>query len=376
MKKVLIASNKKIDRKLKKEIEMVSDIIQYKEGIIELLELNSDINYIIFEDKLIGQIKNDELIEKIYKINKNIIIYIITENKKQFIKNNTKIIEKPNIKIINNIFDVELNEIFEENKSELIEKEKNKLNCVKKHKKLLGNKIINSKKIKSGKKIGEKNIISISGTSGVGKSLTTLKIAKYLANKNKKILIIDLDYINKSIKLILGKNENKDEIIKINKKINLIEYKLNMNIIEIITKYENEYDYILLDISSEVLYEKSKELLKICQKNIFLVEPNLLGIKKANTLLKIYTEEWGIEKNNINIIFNKYNKYSIKYEIIKNIFSRFKIIGKIKLNEKYDLIINKNNLNYLIEKRNKYKRFIRRISKKIIKIHGGEIIWN
>ncbi len=347
-KRILIANNKKINRPIKNEIEIVSDNIQYKEGILEILELNKNINYIIFSEDLIGQIKNEKLIQEILNINKNIIIYIFVNKKIKFIKNNKNIIKNKNIKIIENENDNKLNEIF-------LEKENSDININKKE---------NNK------------IISISGTGGVGKSITILKIAKYLEKKNKKILIIDLDYLNKSIGLILGINEIK-EIIKINKKIDLIEYNNKIEIINNLKIYKEKYDYILIDTSSEILLELMSKILNISDINIFLVEPNLLGIKKANTLLKIYTENWNIEKNKIKIIFNKYNKYSIKYEIIKKIFSKFKIIGRIKINEKYDLIINKNNLNYLI-KNNKhpYKRIIRKINKKIYKIKGEKILWN
>ena len=351
-KRILIANNKKINRQIKNEIEVVSDNIQYKEGILEILELNKNIDYIIFSENLIGQIKNEKLIQEILNINKNIIIYILVNKKIKFIKNNKNIIKNKNIKIIENENDDKLNEIFLEKEEE---KEKDNININKKE---------NNK------------IISISGTGGVGKSITILKIAKYLEKKNKKILIIDLDYLNRSIGLILGISEIQ-EIIKINKKIDLIEYNKKIEIINNLKIYKEKYDYILIDTSSEILLELMSKILNISDINIFLVEPNLLGIKKSNTLLKIYTENWNIEKNKIKIIFNKYNKYSIKYEIIKKIFSKFKIIGKIKINEKYDLIINKNNLNYLItNNKNPCKRIIRKINKKIYKIKGEKILWN
>lgn len=349
-KKILIANSKKINRKIKSEIEIVSNNIQYKEGIIEILESNKNIDYILFSENLMGQIENEKLINEILKIKKDIIIYILVNKKSKFIKEHEKIIKNKNIKIIEDENDDKLNEIFLKK-----EKENTDINLNQKN---------NNK------------IISISGTGGVGKSITTLKIAKYLEKKNKKILVIDLDYLNKSIGLILGISEKKD-ITKINKKIDLIETNKKIEIINDIKQYKKIYDYILIDTSSEVFLELTEKILNISDINIFLIEPNLLGIKKANTLLDIYTENWRIEKNKIKIIFNKYNKYSIKYEIIKKIFSKFKIIGKIKINEKYDLIINKNNLDYLlINHKNSYKRIIRKINKKIQKIKGEKILWN
>ena len=339
-KKILIATNKKIERKIKKEIEIVSENIQYKEAIIEILEINNKIDYIIFSEDLIGEINNKELINRILKINKNIIIYILVNKRNKFIKDNKEILVNKNIILIQEEDDKKIDEIF-------IKKE---------------NQNINNK------------IISISGTGGVGKSITLLKIAKNL--KNKKILLIDMDCLNKSIGLILGINPIKD-IYKISKKIDLIEYNPRINYINKIKEYKEKYDYILIDTSSEIFLEENKKILEISDINLFLIEPNLLGIKKANTLLDIYTEKWNIEKNKIKIIFNKYNQYSIKYEIIKKVFSKFKILGRIYFNKKYDLVINKNNLFYFLEEKNinLYKRVIRKISKKIYKIKGEKILW-
>lgn len=340
-KKILIALNEKIEINIKNEIEIISKDIQYREGIIEILEFNKEINYILFSENLLGQISIKNLIEEIFNINKNIIVYILVKRKKQFIKENKNILNNKNIKIVGNLEDEKLNYIL--NSNEVIENNK-----------------INNK------------IISISGTSGVGKSITTLKIAKYLEKRNKKILIIELDYLNKSIKLITGvRGENK----KINSKIDYIEYNNKIDILNIIELNKENYDYILIDISSESFLNLAEKILKLSDINIFLIEPNLLGIKKSNTLLNIYIEEWNIEIKKIFILFNKYNKYSIKYEIIKKIFYKFKIIGKIKINEKYDLVINKNKLNYLLINKSKYKKIINRFNKKINKIKGDKILW-
>ncbi len=64
---------------------------------------------------------------------------------------------------------------------------------------------------------------------------------------------------------------------------------------------------------------------------IFISGTNLLEIKKSNNLLKIYTEEWNIEKNKISVIFNKITKNSIDNKILKIIFSDYNIIRKNKI---------------------------------------------
>ena len=67
-----------------------------------------------------------------------------------------------------------------------------------------------------------------------------------------------------------------------------------------------------------------------------------MEIQKSKNILKIYKEEWNIDNNKINILFNKFNKNSIDINILKIIFSEYNIIGKIDINNKYNLIINKN----------------------------------
>lgn len=67
-------------------------------------------------------------------------------------------------------------------------------------------------------------------------------------------------------------------------------------------------------------------------------ECNLLGIKKLNKLINKYTKE--IKKENINIIFNKYDLNSISFEILNKIFKNYKILGKINYTDKMEIIIN------------------------------------
>ncbi|MBQ3414944.1 MAG: hypothetical protein IJH39_06280, partial [Clostridia bacterium] len=74
MKKIIIAlNNKKVYDYLieNKNIKIIGRDIQYEDGILEILENNFDIDYILISDSLI---KNnlEELIIKIKKLNKNI----------------------------------------------------------------------------------------------------------------------------------------------------------------------------------------------------------------------------------------------------------------------------------------------------------------
>ncbi len=89
MKKVITAiGNKNLNQKLKQEnsLEIVTEDIPYKEGIIEFLE-NKQIDFLILSELLPGEIDLKELIEKIKNINSNIQIILFLEKKNQELEN-------------------------------------------------------------------------------------------------------------------------------------------------------------------------------------------------------------------------------------------------------------------------------------------------
>ena len=90
MKKIITAlQNEKVNQKLaeNKNIKIMTNDIQYQEGIIEVLEIDSNIDFIIFSELLPGEIKIETLIEKIRQKNRNIKMIIILENKKEELEN-------------------------------------------------------------------------------------------------------------------------------------------------------------------------------------------------------------------------------------------------------------------------------------------------
>ena len=133
MKKIITAiGNENINNELKKEkdIEIIINDIQYKEGIIEILEKYQEVDYIILDSPLQGDITTEELIKQINIINKNIKIIIISENNlktlEEFIKKkiiykiiyNNKNEEINSQKIIGAINNNEINDNFNKNNNE------------------------------------------------------------------------------------------------------------------------------------------------------------------------------------------------------------------------------------------------------------------
>lgn len=261
------------------------------------------------------------------------------------------------------------------------------------------------------KEICKGRVINVVGYKATGKSVITLMLAKVLSDKNYRILIINFSseeinfysymfnyskgdtkkfYIkkkhfyrkSKSINFQKGNKINiknlklKKEILKnkiykfknfyniekninnilknYNKNIKILNInKLNKNYFEIkylnkIIKYlKNNFNYIFLEINYE---EKiKKEIIKIIDKNLIILEPNKIGILRAEKIIK---ELNTIETEKINIIINKNNKNSINKEIINKYFYNYKILTIINNNTVFERMINnkmilKNNLIYL-----------------------------
>ena len=402
MKNIITAlCNSELNDKLKmiNEFNILTNDIQYQDGIFEILENKKEIDYLILSEFLPGKYEIKKLIEKIKEKNNYIKIILILENKKEELENylyakgiykifynnqigindiinllksdfneNEKIIQElenlKNILIKNNI-EINLNENLINNKKEKTDIEKSNIKN-----KII--KILNKKNKEKNNIIENKKIISILGTGGVGKSIVTVNIANILKEDNNKILIIDFDILNNSLHTILGVNKypekiknkiqnnslinnkinTKELIIKINKNIDLIsginllfdsKYKISsLKIQSILEELKDYYDYIIIDNSAECFFEYIKNIIINSDFNIYIFEPNVIEIKKAKRLLEIYNKEWNIEKNRFNLLINKYNKYSIKDKTIRNIFSEYKILGKINFNEKYNYLINKN----------------------------------
>lgn len=322
MKVITALGNKIINEELKKikNIEILNSDIQYKEGILEYLEKNKNVDVILISQNLLGQIKTTELVENIQKINSQIKIIIFVQKREE---------EKRD----QNIEYIYLEKIDIEN--------------------IL--KIINIENNHQIKKLN--NIIKITGNNGSGKTTFSI-IMTLLLSKKYKILLIEENKNNTIISSLLDTHQlnqlENNEMKKIKNNfylLNNLYFKTKkINILEYLNKIKKEFDYIIID--SDPSFEKTENK-EIINKIIFLLEPNLLEIKKAKNK---------INKKDIKIILNKINMNSIDDEIMKNIISQ-KIIGKINYTKNINLFINHQfNLNYLNKKeKNNFLKIIKKI---------------
>ena len=380
MKTVITAiANPIINNELKKEknIEVIGNDIQYKDGVIEILEKNIEVNYIILSDILIGEELLINLIRKIILTNENKKEYdnLISIGVKKIFYNNKveikeildiineendtdKLIEEINSlkKIIlenKNINNIQNKEIIKEENKKNNNKEKSteKINNKKTNKLLILNKfkILNKIKNKFYKYIPNNilkkynksencEVISVLGAAGVGKSIFTVNLANSYIYSKKKILIIDFDVLNNSLHTILGLKKYSKIIREKLKNNNLINNKINIK--ELTIKITNKIDLIsginlLFDSKYKISSEKIYNIINELKANY-----EIIIIDNSAECFFDYTKNI-IENSNINIFITEANLSEIKKS--KNLLNIY--INKWN--------INKNKINILFNKYNK-----------------------
>lgn len=356
--------------------------VQYQEAVIEILEENLDIDSLIINKELPGDIGFYKLINKIKNIKEDMDIYVFLEEKNEDIENYLMSYQIYKIYYLSEINYDEFIKIFFESKNNVLVGINKEINDFKKlilSENLIENnysfaeRVINESFNDSNyreydEKIEEYNnffeeefcqTIAISGDFGSGKSLFSVFLSKVISKQNKKVLLIDVDLENMSINTLLGVkkykenqtyiedfitkvDENLDVLCGIDKIIDLKEINNNYVVKEIIERLKKEYDFILIDVSSRIDFKYVKMILTYSDKIIFLIEPNLLEISKSNKYLEVFIKDFEIDVDKIKIVFNKVNKYKIANTVLEELFSRFEIIESIEYEERYNLFINKN----------------------------------
>lgn len=389
--------------RMQKNVIIESSDIQYQEGIIEALDKYRDTDIVIIKEDIIGELEIEDLIRGIIILKNDIEIILIANTINEFegINNITKVVnDKENyvdivIKFLTgNVYiktqngtrledmKIEKEEVIERVKNEKIRIQRRNINKIEKIKEKI-------KKLLK-KKEKKREVISVIGSAGIGKTTFISILSKI--SKSKKILIIDFDLINNNLHSIFGvskypkemKEKIKDEeflnefrlkekniknlIVKVEKGIDLIScsnmifdenYVYNgEGIKEMIEELKRQYEIIIIDTMQDIRYERmTKKILELSTKIICLVGGNLIEIKKTICLLSNY------QKDKISVVYNKKNRYTMKKKILEVLLFKFKIIGCLHYDCSYDQIINKNvNKLYINKKiRKEYNKILNKL---------------
>jgi len=378
MKKIVTAlGNNILNQELRKysEYDILCDDIFYQDALIEYVSQNKT-DCIIVSGLLQGAFSITEFALAIKNANITARIIIIVDNISE---------EDKNIIISKGIFDIyrdddiEIVDIIEAiNREEPInlkaqlEKEIQKLKNKNSSSNENSNNITSFESLKTV--VQKQEIISIFGTPGSGKSTIAYNLAKNLSkNSYNKVLLIDLDTINGNLNEIIGVdkvNEKIDLLIDEDKKCGInycadliLKNRFDANILEeIVIKIDNldfisgntslhycqsvlnedmynsilkvskeKYDFIIIDLSSNIYIDSVKWALKESNRVLFVSEATNVCLKKTIQYIDLMTDIWGIYKEKINFIINKFRLGDIDKEMFSSICN-LRIISTIKQN--------------------------------------------
>ena len=344
MKKVITAiGNEILNIKLREidEIIVKERDILYCDGILEFLDKDSDVDIIVINEEII----ENDLLDFLEQIaNMNIEIYLII-SQRHFMEEFEKV---KNVRLFNN--DIEVFNVFTNGEYD------------------------GSYSYVEGLEL-DKRVISVIGNYGVGKTVFCSLLGKYMS-KNYKVLLINFDIFSDNLKCLFDlkssvvSSEVKKLVNKVCKNLyilNGLKYIFNEynkisehKVKEIFDELKKEYDFIIVDTSSEISLKFIKTIFPTCDYNIFLIEANLLELKKAKELLEVYIMDLGLDPKKTGLFINKYNISSIELEVIKNVMNNIRIIGKMNYSTKINSYINTNTKTiFNIEDIKKISKFIK-----------------
>ena len=346
---ILVAlGNKEIKEKIDKKYgqRVYKYDISIKEDVLEFLK-NTTRKYIVITTlNLLGNISNEEYIEKLRTLNSNNKIIVLVDN----LTYQTK-----KMLLANEVFNIiEGNEIDIEVIFKLIEKDEKII-----YKTIYINKEINK----------EKRKIVVFGTSGSGKSFISYFIATAIAKYTNEDVVLDTydtqnpladvisnlssnDYnSNNFIKDILeDKHKIDNYILKDNKYKNLSYLIKNMEVItpsyeninfkNVINIVSNNYNFTIVDLPNFSLSSSISDMLYLATDIIFVLNPNYISLRQAKKYLEYISNILGIEKTKIKIVINKERDYSLDINQIKSALKEYKYVTKIKKFKELEAYIN------------------------------------
>lgn len=337
-------------------------------------------NILILSDSLVGFYSKYGLIKKIKSINKKIKVIVILEEKDE--------------KFEEYLFENGIEDFFNNGSFTLedIISRLNKYEEIKISPKIFlkADTKIEEREEKYMVSLNSQNIFAVFGNSGCGKSTFSYLYSRYLGEiSNLKILVIDfdiekgdlnlffhlpskpkdieyelpedknsslnylVDMIDKNVfaeynfeKCLISKSEITNvEVISGNKSLNIcLNTLIPMYYEKILEMAKLKFDVIFLDVSSSMFLDSTQ--FSVCNATdiFFVIEPNMLSIERAKRTLSDICENWNIDNKKIKILVNKYKRYSLEKELIKELLRAYEIVSFIPYSEEIESMLNQENI--------------------------------
>lgn len=171
-------------------------------------------------------------------------------------------------------------------------------------------------------------IMIASGKGGVGKSTVAAFLGRILAEKNKKILLIDGDTGLGALDIIFGVSDKvmntwldielsncslEQAFIKISENLFLLPSpkffpeSIDDDVFyKIIQQCKNDFDYIFIDASAGI-DNNLKMSVKACEKGIFAATADEISVRGAAAAAD-KAQEYGMQRENMRLLINRFSK--------------------------------------------------------------------
>ena len=141
---------------------------------------------------------------------------------------------------------------------------------------------------------------------------------------------------------------------------------INYLLFFLLKKTKKFYHFIIIDLSKSNDSSINQVIMKNSDINFIVIEADILGIKEFQSILKVYTTEWKVNKNSLHIVSNKRNFCSMNKSLVLKCVPLRNKIYEIKENKIYQLIFFNYFKKKFLLKNKKIKKEINKIVKNVI----------
>ncbi len=343
--------------------------ISYMEGVIEYLcnyTKKEDSPLVITKDTLNGSLTRHTYIKQMKLANPNVRIIMFVKHLdneyKEFLFANEvfNIIEAESVDI------GYLKNVILNNKVTVYKYVESKDDSLK-------NKVCENGAIYPSTKIVTKQVISVFGTSGAGKTYISNMLIKNLALKlNLKACFLDMDILNPASDILNDIDNNKCNLLNLvedidkdkmsnsisdymytSKRLSNVSYLTNNSSIydcqnKLCTSHYNkiydrclkEFDLVMIDLPASPFLDVVKYSLQTSDKILFVVNPNYISIRQAIKYLELITNLWGVAKSRIYLVINKVKKNSLESIQIENLLNEYNCVLNVIYDEEIEGYLN------------------------------------